>query len=74
MIFVKKKKKSNISICQYFSGLRFANYQAKIGIIAVVNKFKLEVCDETCKTYDIEPRSVIPAPKGGICLKISKAM
>ncbi|KAL7297660.1 hypothetical protein TKK_0009326 [Trichogramma kaykai] len=53
-------------------GSRFANYQTKIGIIVVINKFKLEVCDKTCIPYIVEPRSLVPSPIGGIHLKLSK--
>ena len=31
-----------------FLEARFANYQIKTGIIALLNKFKAEVCDKTC--------------------------
>ncbi|NP_001165939.1 cytochrome P450 6AS33 [Nasonia vitripennis] len=53
-------------------GARFAKYQTKIGIVAIINKFKVDVCDKTCRTYFIENRSIIPTPVGGIHLKITK--
>ncbi|KAJ8667185.1 hypothetical protein QAD02_008847 [Eretmocerus hayati] len=53
-------------------GLRFANYQTKVGIITVINKFKVNTCRETIQTYRVEPRPIIPTPEGGIRLKLSK--
>ncbi|XP_058793297.1 probable cytochrome P450 6a13 isoform X2 [Phymastichus coffea] len=52
-------------------GLRFANYQTKIGIATLINKFKVNVCDKTCIPYIVHPRAFIPTPVGGIHLKIT---
>ncbi|XP_058793291.1 cytochrome P450 6B1-like [Phymastichus coffea] len=53
-------------------GARFANYQTKLGIIAVINKFKVDVCEKTCIPYVISARSIVPTPVNGIYLNLSK--
>ncbi|KAL7297659.1 hypothetical protein TKK_0009325 [Trichogramma kaykai] len=53
-------------------GLRFANYQTKIGIATLIKSFRVNPCSETCIPYRVHPRSFIPAPIGGIVLKFSK--
>jgi len=56
----------------YFSGARFANYQSKIGLINVLKNFQVDVCDETCIPYVINPKSLLLQPVGGIKLKFIK--
>ncbi|XP_058793299.1 cytochrome P450 6B5-like [Phymastichus coffea] len=51
-------------------GLRFADIQIKLGIAMLLSKFKFELCDKTCKTYEIHPRSVIPMTKDDYIIKI----
>ncbi|XP_001603529.3 cytochrome P450 6B1 [Nasonia vitripennis] len=54
--------------------VRYSNYQTKVGLIAAINKFKVNVCDKTCISYQVEPRAIFTAPVGGIYLKISKVL
>ena len=61
-----------IIICYFVSGKRFAVYQSKLGLITLIQKFKFEVCEKTCKKYIIDPSAVVLAPKTGLYLKISK--
>ncbi|KAJ8667186.1 hypothetical protein QAD02_008848 [Eretmocerus hayati] len=53
-------------------GARFANYQTKVGIATIISKFKLEICDKTFKEYELNPRSLLLAPKEGIYLRVSR--
>ncbi|XP_058794276.1 cytochrome P450 6A1-like isoform X2 [Phymastichus coffea] len=51
---------------------RFANYQSKVGLIKILSKYKVDVCDETCVPYVIHPRSFLLTPTEGIKLKFTK--
>ncbi|XP_076478613.1 putative cytochrome P450 6a13 [Bombus vancouverensis nearcticus] len=53
-------------------GARFAIYQTKMGLIKILHKFKVDVCEKTITTYVHNPNSLTLSPKGGIHLKISK--
>ncbi|XP_060824010.1 cytochrome P450 6a2-like [Bombus pascuorum] len=53
-------------------GARFAIYQTKIGLIKILHKFKVDVCEKTITTYVHDPNSFILFPNGGIHLKLSK--
>lgn len=52
-----------------FSGLRFAEYQVKLGIATLISKYKLEVCDKTCSRYVLHPRTVIAMATEGLYAK-----
>lgn len=54
------------------SGARFAIYQTKMGLIKILHKFKVDVCEKTITTYVHNPNSLTLSPKGGIHLKINK--
>lgn len=56
----------------FVSGLRFAIYQSKIGLIKILSNYKIEVCDKTLIPYKYNPFSFISVPLTGIFLKISK--
>lgn len=53
-------------------GARFAVYQSKIGLIKILRKYRVDVCEKTQIPYINEPSAFLLAPKGGIILKISK--
>ncbi|XP_071868082.1 probable cytochrome P450 6a13 [Bombus fervidus] len=53
-------------------GERFAVYQTKVGIITILRKYKVDVCEKTMIPYQFDPSAFLLAPKGGICLKITK--
>ncbi|XP_043286566.1 probable cytochrome P450 6a14 isoform X2 [Venturia canescens] len=53
-------------------GARFAAYQSKVGLIKILQKHKVEVCEKTRIPYAMNTRSFLLAPADGIHLKISK--
>ncbi|XP_057322394.1 probable cytochrome P450 6a14 [Microplitis mediator] len=53
-------------------GARFANHQTKVGLIKLLENFKVDVCEKTEIPYEVNPRSFLLAPKNGIYLKFSK--
>ncbi|XP_023247965.1 probable cytochrome P450 6a13 [Copidosoma floridanum] len=53
-------------------GYPFGICQTKIGVIAVIKKFQLEVCEKTDIPYQINPRAAVSTPINGIHLKITK--
>ncbi|XP_050591728.1 cytochrome P450 6a2-like [Bombus affinis] len=53
-------------------GSRFAQYQSKVGIIAIIRNHKVDVCEKTKIPYESDPRSFMLALKGGVHLKITK--
>ncbi|XP_029048981.2 cytochrome P450 6a2-like [Osmia bicornis bicornis] len=53
-------------------GARFAIYQTKIGLIAILRNYKVDVCEKTSIPYEIDPASILLAPKEGIYLKFTK--
>lgn len=61
-----------LSIDFCFLGARFANYQSKVGLIKILQHYKVEVCDKTQIPYLINPKSFLLAPTDGIHVKISK--
>lgn len=55
-----------------FSGARFANYQTKIGLIKILQKYKVETCKKTPIPYINNPKAFLLAPTGGMHLKLTK--
>ncbi|XP_029053439.2 cytochrome P450 6a2-like [Osmia bicornis bicornis] len=53
-------------------GPRFADYQTKIGLIAILRNYKVDVCEKTSITYEFDPAAFLLTPKGGIYLKFTK--
>ncbi|XP_012231779.1 probable cytochrome P450 6a14 [Linepithema humile] len=53
-------------------GLRFANYQTKLGLIKILQKYKFETCEKTDIPYTNKPNTNLLTPINGITLKISK--
>ncbi|XP_025263421.1 cytochrome P450 6A1-like [Camponotus floridanus] len=53
-------------------GARFAIYQTKIGLVRILQNYKVEVCDKTQIPYIIDPKATVLAPKHGIHLRITK--
>lgn len=51
-------------------GLRFGIMQTRIGVIKALLSCKFSPSDKTPSTIVFEPNDFIPAPKGGIWLKI----
>lgn len=50
---------------------RFAGYQTKIGLLKILQNFKVDVCEQTKIPYEYRVRSFILAPKDGVPLKFS---
>lgn len=55
-----------------FLGARFAIYQSKIGLVKMLQNYKVETCEKTPIPYISDPKQVLLASKGGIHLKIIK--
>ncbi|XP_076635164.1 cytochrome P450 6A1-like [Colletes latitarsis] len=53
-------------------GARFAIYQTKIGLIKMLQNYKVDVCEKTEIPYELNPYSFILTPKSGLYLKITK--
>nr|XP_012143061.1 PREDICTED: probable cytochrome P450 6a13 isoform X1 [Megachile rotundata]XP_012143062.1 PREDICTED: probable cytochrome P450 6a13 isoform X2 [Megachile rotundata] len=53
-------------------GARFAVYQTKVGIIQMLNNYKVEVCDKTLIPYIRHPTARVLSPIRSIILKLSK--
>lgn len=55
-----------------FSGIRFGIYQTKVGLIRMLQNFKVNVCEKTMIPYIKKINSFTLAPKDGIFLKVEK--
>ncbi|KAK0073809.1 hypothetical protein PV325_009196 [Microctonus aethiopoides] len=53
-------------------GARLANHQSKVGLIKILERFRVDVCEKTEIPYKINPRGFLLAPLNGIHLKFSK--
>ncbi|XP_033229916.1 cytochrome P450 6k1-like isoform X2 [Belonocnema kinseyi] len=53
-------------------GARFAIFQTKVGLIRILQNYKVNQCDKTPIPYINNPRAFLLAPMGGIHLKFSK--
>ncbi|XP_003704415.1 cytochrome P450 6B1 [Megachile rotundata] len=53
-------------------GARFSQNQVKLGILTVIRKYKVDVCQQTTVPYQHEKRSLMLMLKGGVNLKLSK--
>ncbi|CAL7950309.1 unnamed protein product [Xylocopa violacea] len=53
-------------------GARFAIYQTKIGLITILRNHKVDVCEKTMDSYQLDAATFLLAPKGGIHLNLSK--
>ena len=50
--------------------MRFAMLEAKLGMAALLRKFTFSKCAETAKTLDLDPLSILAAPKDGLWLQV----
>ncbi|XP_043471300.1 cytochrome P450 6k1-like [Leptopilina heterotoma] len=53
-------------------GARFAIFQTKIGLIKILQNYRVEECEKTPKEYVIDPSAFLLAPKEGIYLKFTE--
>ncbi|XP_076284688.1 cytochrome P450 6a2-like isoform X2 [Lasioglossum baleicum] len=55
-----------------FKGSRFANLQAKLGLIKILRNHKVDVCEETRIPHEFDIGAFLLQPKGGVYLKMTK--
>ncbi|XP_044007069.1 probable cytochrome P450 6a14 [Aphidius gifuensis] len=53
-------------------GARFGSMQTKVGIVKILEKYTIDICDKTDKDFKINPRGFLLTPQNGIFLKITK--
>ncbi|XP_069672113.1 probable cytochrome P450 6a13 isoform X2 [Periplaneta americana] len=53
-------------------GMRFGLLQTKVGLISVLSKNSVQVCEKTQVPLKLVPKGIIPSPEGGMWLKIVK--
>ena len=54
------------------TGARFAVFQTKVGLIKIIQNYRVEVCDKTPIPYMNDPKSLLLSPTKDIFLKFSK--
>ncbi|KAK9308048.1 hypothetical protein QLX08_001781 [Tetragonisca angustula] len=54
-------------------GSRFAIYQTKVGLIKILQNFRVDPCEKTLIPYVNDPKALILCPKDKAVLKISRA-
>lgn len=67
--------KFSINRSSYLSfaiGLRFANYQSKVGLVKIIQNYNVDVCDKTCIPYVKDTKAFIVTPKDGLYLTFAK--
>lgn len=53
-------------------GARFGTYQTKIGLVKIIRKYKVEICDKTLIPYKFNSFSHFLMPLTGLYLIITK--
>ncbi|XP_057321329.1 cytochrome P450 6k1-like [Microplitis mediator] len=53
-------------------GARFGAYQVKVGITKLLSEYKVEVCEKTDLTHELNRRGFLLVPKNGIHLRVKK--
>ncbi|XP_063985985.1 uncharacterized protein LOC135167064 [Diachasmimorpha longicaudata] len=53
-------------------GARFGRIQTKIGLVKIIQKFVVDVCEKTDKNYELNNRSFLLTPKNGIVIRVTK--
>lgn len=53
-------------------GARFAMFQTKMGLVKIIQNYRVDVCDKTPIPYVNSPKSELLAPATGLYLKFSK--
>ncbi|KAK1122066.1 hypothetical protein K0M31_009909 [Melipona bicolor] len=51
---------------------RFGECQTKVGLVTILRKYKVQVCEKTMIPYEFEPTGFLLGPKGGIYLRLAK--
>lgn len=52
--------------------MRFGQYQSKVGLIAILKNYRVEVCEKTEIPLQIAPTVLLVATKNGIHLRFEK--
>ena len=52
--------------------MRFAMFEMKVAVSHFVAKFKILPCDKTCRNVDVDPKSILGSPKGGLFVKLER--
>ncbi|XP_051173284.1 cytochrome P450 6B1-like [Leptopilina boulardi] len=53
-------------------GARFAVFQTKVGLIKILQNFRVEKCEKTPMTYVINPKAIVLSPQEDIYLKFTE--
>ena len=53
-------------------GMRFALYEAKLGLIALLSKYKMVKTHKTPETITLDPKAILSASKHPIWVKLEK--
>jgi hypothetical protein len=53
------------------SGMRFGLMQTKVGLVALLSKYRISVSQKTPIPLVMNAKSIIPSPVGGMWLKIN---
>lgn len=56
----------------FFAASRFAVYQTKVGLVKILRKYRIDVCEKTQIPYANDPKAFLLTPRGGIYLRITK--
>ncbi|XP_076303127.1 putative cytochrome P450 6a13, partial [Lasioglossum baleicum] len=58
---------------RHCSGIRLAKKQLKVGMVTVLSKYKVEVCEKTRKVYKVDKKPLfLLQPADGVYLKLTK--
>jgi len=52
--------------------MRFGLQQVKVGLVMLLSKFNVEVAETTPIPAELNPKSFVPSPKGGMPLRLVK--
>jgi cytochrome P450 family 6 len=61
-----------LMLLSVISGLRFGLLQIKVGLVSLLSKFKLSVCEKTELPIKFDPKALITACTSGIWLRINR--
>ncbi|XP_078037161.1 cytochrome P450 6A1-like [Augochlora pura] len=53
-------------------GKRFAIFETKLGLLKILRRYKVDICEKTQLPYEFDPTAWLLAHKGGIYLKMTK--
>lgn len=56
----------------FFSGIRFAMMQTKIGLATVLKNFRVTFNSKTKVPFEMDPNSLVPSVKGKLWLNLEK--